>query len=216
MATKPLFRATARNHLSIIWRATSLVAAIVATACLASRAVDAANNHAETFVLKSATAAIAILSNKSLPEKDRRMKFQTIILNNFDVTAIGRIVVEPYWSNAPPDQQTRFQQIFQSALANIYTERFFDYDGESLRVRGTHAGTPGSTIVQTTIATPTGYTTYDVDWVVTGPAGKEKVLDVVIDGVSTSLTTQQDYGSVLRGNNGNLDALTAALIAKRK
>ena len=66
----------------------------------------------------------------------------------------------------------------------------------------------------TTVATPTGAKSYDVDWMVTGAAGKEKFLDVVIDGISTSLLTQQDYASVLGSTNGDLDALTTALKAK--
>ena len=216
MATKLLLPAGARNHLLISWRAASLAAAFFTAACLVSRTVEAANDHAATFVMKSATEAIAILSSKSVPEQDRRTQFRKLILKNFDAPAIGRLVVEPYWGKASPDQQYHFQSAFESALAKIYTERFFDYDGESLQIRGDRAGTPGTTIVQTTIATPTGSKTYDVDWVVTGAAGKEKFLDVVIDGVSTSRTTQQDYGSVLRTSNGNLDALTALLQAKEQ
>jgi ABC-type transporter MlaC component len=37
---------------------------------------------------------------------------------------------------------------------------------------------------------------------------------VVIDGVSTSVTTQQDYASVLRAANGDLDVLISALKSK--
>ncbi len=191
-----------------------LVSALIAGIAIFGAAAVAATNHASAFVQKSAIEAIAILSNGALPADQRRAQFRTVILRNFDVPVISRFVAEPYWTKASPDQQSRFQDIFQSALASIYTERFFDYAGESLQVKGTHVGAEGVTIVQTTIATPTGNKSYDVDWIVTGPAGAEKFLDVVIDGISTNVTTQQDYGSVLRSTNGNLDALTAALKAK--
>ena len=191
----------------------ALLSIIAALACSVSIAVAAADT-ATSFVQKSAIEAIAILSNKATPEAGRREQFRAAILKNFDVPAIGRTAVEPYWAKATPDQQSRFQAIFQGALANIYTERFFDYDGESLQVKATHPDSTGATVVQTTIATPTGNKAYDVDWIVSGAPGKEKFLDVVIDGVSTSATTQQDYASVLRSSNGNLDALTAALTAK--
>jgi phospholipid transport system substrate-binding protein len=192
----------------------SSVAALLVATLLVSGAVAAASDNAAAFVRKSASEAIAILSNGSLPDKERRAQFRRVILETFDAATIGRVVVERYWTQATPDQQGRFQTIFQGALVGIYTERFFEYDGHSLQIKGTRAGTTGSMIVETTIATPTSGKTYDVDWIVTGPAGKEKFLDVVIDGISTSVTTQQDYGSVLRSSNGNLDALTAALKAK--
>lgn len=193
---------------------TATVALLVAALCCTVSIAGAATDSAAAFVQKSAIEAIAILSNKATPEAGRREQFRAAILKNFDVPAIGRSTVEPYWAKATPDQQNRFQAIFQGALANIYTERFFDYDGESLQVKATRPDANGATIVQTTIATPTGSKAYDVDWIVAGPPGKEKFLDVVIDGVSTSVTTQQDYASVLRSSNGNLDVLTAALTAK--
>ncbi len=183
-------------------------------ALLVSGAVAAANSQPALFVQNAATEAIAILSNRRLTDQDRRVQFRAAILKHFDALAIGRLVVEPYWSRSSSEQQSRFQRVFAGALANIYTERFYDYDGQSLQIKSIQAGAPGTTIVRSTISTPTGNNVYDVDWIVTGSAGNEKFLDVVIDGVSTSTTTKQDYGSFLRGANGNLDALTAALQAR--
>jgi phospholipid transport system substrate-binding protein len=191
-----------------------LAVAAAASFVLAGAAFAAVSDSATVFVQKSAVDAIAILSNRALPDADRRLQFRTILLKNFDAPAIGRFVVGPFWANAKPDQQARFQAVFEGALANIYTERFFEYDGQSLAIKGTHPGDPGVTVVQTTVATPTGDKSYDVDWMVTGAPGKEKFLDVVIDGISTSLLTQQDYASVLGSAKGNLDALTSALKAK--
>ena len=194
--------------------AQKLAAAAVAGMVTCGIAVAAAADSASQYVQESAVEAIAILSNRSLPDADRRLQFRTIILKNFDAPAIGQFVVGPFWAQAKPDQQARFQAVFEGALANIYIERFFEYDGQSLSVKGVHPGDPGVTVVQTTVATPTGAKSYDVDWMVTGAAGKEKFLDVVIDGISTSLLTQQDYASVLGSTNGDLDALTTALKAK--
>lgn len=197
------------------FRAMRVVAgSVIAALAISGGAVALAADSASQFVQKSAVDAIAILSNRALPDAERRLQFRTIILKNFDAPAIGRFVVGPFWSQAKPDQQSRFQAVFEGALANIYTERFFEYDGQSLSVKGTHPGDPGVTVVQTTVATPTGAKSYDVDWMVVGPAGKEKFMDVVIDGISTSLLTQQDYASVLGSLHGDLDALTTALKAK--
>jgi phospholipid transport system substrate-binding protein len=195
---------------------TVLAVSTLASLLAAGGAVALAGDPASQFVQKSAVEAIAILSNRALPDADRRLQFRTIILKNFDAPAIGRFVVGPHWAKAKPDQQTRFQAVFEGALANIYTERFFEYDGQSLAVKAVQQGDPGVTVVKTTVATPTGAKSYDVDWMVTGAPGKEKFLDVVIDGISTSLLTQQDYASVLDSTKGDLDALTTALKAKGK
>jgi phospholipid transport system substrate-binding protein len=174
----------------------------------------AQGDHASVFVKKAASEAISVLTDPSLSPPLRRGQFRSIILTHFDTSAIGRFVVGRYWSRATPEQQQRFEQTFEGALASIYTERFYDYDGESLQIKGTRLGLDGIAVVQTTIATPTGAKSYDVQWMVAGEPGQEKLVDVVIDGVSTSKTTQQDYASVLRSSNGDLDALTSALQSK--
>jgi phospholipid transport system substrate-binding protein len=172
------------------------------------------DDHAAVFVKKVASEAISVLTDPSLATPVRRGQFRSIILTHFDASAIARFVVGPYWSKSTPEQQQRFEQTFEGALASIYTERFYDYDGESLQIKGTRPGSPGVAVVQTTIDTPTGTKSYDVEWMVAGEPGHERLIDVVIDGVSTSKTTQQDYASVLRVSNGDLDALTSALKSK--
>jgi len=199
---------------SVRWIQNAVFAGLTSVFLFTDTVAAAATDTAASFVQKAAVEAIAILSNRSIEDSERRARFRGAILRNFDAPAIARLVVEPYWARASADQQSRFQAVFAGALANIYTERFYDYDGQSLQIKSAHADASGATIVRSTISTPTGSTVYDVDWIVTGPAGREKFLDVVIDGVSTSATTKQDYASFLRGANGNLDALSAALKAK--
>jgi phospholipid transport system substrate-binding protein len=196
------------------WIQNAVLAGLTSTFLFGNAIAVAATDPAALFVRKAAVEAIAILSNRSLQDNERRTQFRGAILRNFDAAAIARLVVEPYWARASADQQSRFQAVFAGALANIYTERFYDYDGQSLQIKSTRADASGTTIVRSTISTPTGSTVYDIDWIVTGPSGQERFLDVVIDGVSTSATTKQDYASFLRGANGNLDALSTALKAK--
>lgn len=202
------------NCSSVISRAAWLAATLLALSLFGTANARAAANHATVFVRQAASEAIGILQDRSLPDDQRRAKFQSVILKAFDSPAIGRLVIGPYWTKSTPDQQGRFQAVFEGALANIYTDRFFDYEGRSLQITETLTNPNGTSTVRSTVSTPTGDKTYDVEWIVMGPPGNEKFQDVVIDGISTSITTQQDYLSVLRAANGNLDALTTALKAK--
>ena len=167
-----------------------------------------------SFVKGVAQEAIGVLNNKGLADQARKTSFRTVILKNFDAPAVGQFVLGSYWAKATPEQQAKFQDVFKEALAQIYIERFFDYDGQSLQVIGSKAGEAGVTVVQTTVGTPTGGTVYNVDWLVLGSGDHLNLIDVVIDGVSTMSTTKQDYASVLRSTNGNLDGLTSRLAEK--
>jgi ABC-type transporter MlaC component len=173
----------------------------------------AAKDHSAAFVQTKGGEAINVLSNVSLPEAARRQQFGEIILQTFDVSLVSQSVLGSYHAKATPDQLGKFQTVFKDALAQIYIGRFFDYDGRSLQVKSARLGDNGTTVVESSVANPTGSEVHTVDWVVTGTAGKERLIDVVVDGISTNATTQQDYASVLRTANGNLDVLITKLKA---
>ena len=166
------------------------------------------------FVKVAAQNAISILNDTQLAAPDRKNRFRELILKNFDSAAVGQYVLGSYWAKANPDQQGRFQSVFKEALAQIYIERFFEYDGRSLQVFGSKDGQGGATVVQTTVNTAAGDITYNVDWIVLNAPVHLSLIDVIIDGVSTMSTTKQDYASVLRANNGDLDGLTTRLAEK--
>ena len=128
--------------------------------------------------------------------------------------AIGRFVVGSYWGKANEAQQTQYQAAFKEALVRIYLARLSGYTDQEFKVTGADAATD-SIIVHSTIASATSRESYAVDWHVVETNGKDQLIDVVIDGVSTSMTTKQDYTSVLRSADGNLDVLTSKIAAQK-
>lgn len=168
----------------------------------------------EGYVQSMAVGAIEVLSDRALAAERRREKFGRLILQSFDAPAIGRYVLGAKWATATPDQQDRFLRVYNRVLIQTYTDRFFDYDGHSLQVLGSQPEADGTTLVRTTVATPTGSSTYNVDWNVGSSSSGLKFIDVIIDGVSTNQTTRQDYAAVLRSSGGNVDGLISLLEAK--
>jgi phospholipid transport system substrate-binding protein len=183
---------------------------------LTSLPARSSSEGARQFVDTSAKQGIQILSNRAASDADRRAQFATVVLAAFDSDGIGRLVVGPAWATATPEQQARFQAVFKRALVNIYLERFFDYDGESLRTFGAAPTANDAMIVTSTVSTPSGSGKHNLEWLVVRRAGQQKILDVTIDGVSTTATTASDYQSVLRATGGNFDRLIGLLDAKNK
>ncbi len=53
-----------------------------------------------------------------------------------------------------------------------------------------------------------------IDWRVLKPQGSLKIVDVIIEGVSMSLTQQQEFGAVIQRNGGQLESLLATMRAR--
>jgi phospholipid transport system substrate-binding protein len=53
-----------------------------------------------------------------------------------------------------------------------------------------------------------------VDWQVNNVKGQNKIVDVRIEGVSMSVTQREEFTTVIRQNNGDINALLKALRKK--
>lgn len=196
-------------------RGLSLVAGILLAGFVQAHTAAAASAvPASDFVRKVAVSAMDILADRSATAADRKRRFAAVVDANFDVDGIGRYVVGDAWQAADKKTRADFLKVFHTALARTYTKRFFDYDGHSLKIHSTKDFASGSIMVKCAVEDPVRGETYDVGWMVTGPDSDLKLFDVTVDGVSTTITTRDEYAAALSRSGGDLSKLTDMLVAK--
>jgi phospholipid transport system substrate-binding protein len=164
--------------------------------------------EASSFVRSLNDQAIAIVGNKDLDNADRERRFHAVFVGSFDVPAIGRFVIGRYWRTATDAQKTEFLSLFEDMIVNTYSRRFTAYRGEQLAISGTRPDGE-SAMVTSTFAQPNG-SPVKVDWRVIKSEGHLKVVDVMVEGVSMSLTQQQEFGAVIQ-RSGGLDGLLTTM-----
>jgi phospholipid transport system substrate-binding protein len=168
------------------------------------------SKEAGAFVQNLGDQAIKIITDKGLSPTDRERKFHQMFVDSFDVPAIGRFVLGRYWRTASDAQKTEFLKLFEDMIVKTYNNRFNEYKGEQFVV--INSRTDGdSAMVTTNVTRPGGNQPVKVDWRVLRPQGKLKIVDVVIEGVSMSVTQQQEFGSVIQRNGGQIDSLLASM-----
>src|SRR5579871_3434775 len=163
------------------------------------------------FVQSLGDQAISIITDASLSKTDREAHFHDMFVNSFDVPAIGRFVLGRYWRTANDAQRQEFQKLFEDMIVKTYNNRFSEYKGEQFKVTGARPD-GDSTLVTTNVTQPkTGAQPVKVDWRVIKQANGLKIVDVIIEGVSMSVTQQQEFGSVIQRNGGQIDGLLASM-----
>lgn len=167
--------------------------------------------EAGAFVQSLGDKAIQIITDKSLDAKAREARFHDMLVDSFDVPGIGRFVLGRYWRSASEAQRAEFLKLFQAMIVKTYAGRFNEYKGEQFTVTGAHQDATGGAMVSTVITQPNGRPPVKVDWRVQLPEGKLKIVDVIIEGVSMSVTQQQEFGSVIQRHGGQLDGLLATM-----
>jgi phospholipid transport system substrate-binding protein len=170
---------------------------------------------AEKFISSMAQRGIDFLSNGQQTQAQKTESFRRLLEENYDMETIGRYTLGKYWRVATPQQQAEFQKLFKSYVVGMYSQRFSDYRGQKFQIAGSHPdGDSDDTIVNSTILPADGGQAVQVDWRVRNANGRYRVVDVIVAGVSMSLTQRSDFSSVIQQGGGDVQALIDSLKQK--
>jgi phospholipid transport system substrate-binding protein len=168
---------------------------------------DATVHQARAFIQSVADRGIGFLSAKDTTLDAQKKSFRALLRESFDLTIIGRFALGKYWRVATPAERVEYQRLFEKMVVDIYTERFSSYDGQTLTVVDAKPANDTDVMVTTHIVPKNGSEKINVDWRVRrGPQGL-KIVDVVVEGVSMSVTQRSDFASVIGRGNGDISVL---------
>lgn len=172
------------------------------------------DQQSKQFIMDIGNKVIQILVNKSIPLSQRQEEFRQVIHQYFDMPAVGKFVLGRYWRQANEQQRKEYLQLFEDAIVESYSQQFETYNNEKLQVNGTRSSSSGGTIVTSKIIRPAGTPPLQVDWKVYSTKKGLRILDVVVNGVSMSLTYRTEYANAYNANGGTMDGLLGAMKTK--
>ncbi len=193
--------------------ALALAAALPAGAALAPLGLSpiavAHAQQSDTAFLQSLGNRLTAIVNGSGSTAEKKAAVLPILNQDVDVEAIGRFCLGRFWRQATPAQQQQYLALFHQVLVNSITGKLGDYRGVSILV-GQATTEDGDSMVATVIDRP-GQAPANVQWKISNASGSPKVVDIVAEGVSLSLTQRSDYASYLAHNGNSVQALINAL-----
>lgn len=165
---------------------------------------------AENFINNMAKRGLDFLGDASMPHDQKKESFRKLLQDSFDLETIGRFVLGRYWKTATAQQRTEYQQLFRKMVADVYATRFGDYDGQKFETRG-HRGDGEKDTIVTSYIVPSNGPEIQIDWRVRYKNGGYKVVDVIVEGVSMSVTQRSDFSAVIQRGGGDMQVLLAHL-----
>lgn len=161
---------------------------------------DGAKRHVESL----ASDAIATLSTQGVGRVQLVERFRGLVDEYFDLPTIGRWVFGDAWTKASREQRMELLRLFGDLAVRNYIERFGGYSGEKLAVTGTEAVADGDVAVHSVVTHATR-SPVKVDWRVRAMAGRYRIVDVTVGGVSLGKTQRSEVSSLLRLSGGRVD-----------
>jgi phospholipid transport system substrate-binding protein len=140
--------------------------------------------------------------------------FHQLLSQDFDLLAISRFVLGPYWRVASEPERQEFQRLFEHHVMMTYGPRLADYQAQGLRVVGKRLD-PLGLIVMSEIMRPQGAAPIPVHWRLSVSDGVYKVSDIVIDGISMAATQRSEFAQAIQRNGGQVQNLLATMRQRR-
>ena len=172
---------------------------------------QAQQTPAGNFIQDIGNKAINVIKDKSLTQEQRNAKYHEILRNAFDLKTIGHFVIGHAWDTATPEQQQEYMKLFEDLVVKLYGDRISLYSGENFHVKGVRSENDQDIMVSSVIEHPGGAQPTTVDWRVRQKGGNLAIVDVIVEGVSQSVTQRQEYSSIIQRDGGKLDGLLATM-----
>ena len=201
------------NKTSLFTLFAMLLLAIFSAPLLAKAAGD--NEQASLdFVKATAEKGLTFLSRPNSTEEEKKSEFKSLLGNSFDMDSIARFSLGQYWNTTTPTQKQEYMALFRKMVVNVYAQRFGDYKGQKFEVKSARPVGNGDVLVTSFIIPTDGSDNIQVDWRVRNKGGTMKIVDVLVSGVSMSVTQRSDFSSVIQRGGGSVDVLLKYLKEK--
>ena len=197
-----------------------LLSFLIAGAFTFSHACRAAENTppAAAFMQKLGDAAVMYLTSGRIPETEKSERLRTLFREGFDIQTIGRFVMGKHWQEASEDQRREFLILFEDKIVQTYQDRLTDDPVKSFTILGATPADKDSqdSFVNSLIVGSSDPQPTKVTWRVRLKEGQMKIVDVLVNGISESITQRSDFDSVIMNGGGNVEALLASLRQSRR
>ena len=168
----------------------------------------------ERFVQDMADDAIKKLTDKEASNQKRKKMMRKILNTSFSVKTIARFALGQFWRSATKEQKDEYLSLFEGMIITTYADRFKEYSGQKLQVTGITNVNRYDTMVHSQIVPDNAKKSNDnirVDWRVRNRKGKTLIIDIIVEGISMSVTQRSDFESVIQKGGGDIESLLASM-----
>ncbi len=176
-------------------------------------AFAADSDNATRLVKRLGETAFLLSADLSLTDAEKVSGFNQLFMDTFDVKMVSKLVLGRHWRRANDSQRQEYISVFGDFIVSSYANRINQLTEFRMEVTGSKALNEKDTMVSSVFERANGQNTR-VDWRVRCIKGRDRIIDVVVEGVSMVLTQRSEFQSLISAGGGRLDLLLKRLKEK--
>lgn len=195
----------------VIWTACLLTALAGAWAIPVAAA---SHDPAEAFVEQRLSVGYAILTDQTLTEEQRRMKFRDFVLSSTDMQRIAMFTLGFYADRSSATELKKFEDTYMEHAVVVYSAWLNRYRGETFYITGAVRRAADDVTVNADFIDPSdpngphSRVSFEVR---KRSDGRMAITDMRFGGIWLALSERGDFGEFLEHHNGSVAALTGNL-----
>ena len=165
----------------------------------------------EIFVQSTVNRASKILSENISKEK-KMDELRLIAKETVDIRGIGFYTLGSVRKTLNDDQKKRYAILFEEYFLKSFSSRLAEYTNPEIDVQSKEILSENYAIVNSLLKGTAERPEVKIDWrIYTKNPDNPLIRDLIIEGLSLARTQKEEFASILKTNNGNINALFASL-----
>ena len=163
------------------------------------------------FVQSTVNRASQVLSD-DISKEQKMEKLKLIAKDTVDIRGVGFYSLGKYRKKLNDSQKKRYTELFEKYFLKSFSSRLSEYSNPKINVISQEKINENYTIVSSVLVATKKRPEVKIDWrIYTKNSEKPLIRDLIIEGLSLARTQKEEFGSILKSNDGDINALFASL-----
>ena len=165
----------------------------------------------DIFVQSTVNRASEALNNKFSREEKIEM-LKVIASETVDINGIGYYTLGAYRKNINEDQKKEYSNLFEQYFLKSFASRLAEYSNPEIEVLSKKKLNENYTIVSSILVGTKQRPEVKIDWrIYTKNPEIPLIRDLIIEGLSLVRTQKEEFSSIIKSNDGDINALFSTL-----
>ena len=165
----------------------------------------------EVFVQSTVNRASKILT-EDISKEQKMIELENIAKDTVDIRGIGFYTLGPIRKTLSVEEKKKYIALFEQYFLKSFSSRLAEYTNPEIDVFNKEILNNNYTIVNSVLKSTKDRPEIKIDWrIYTKNPEKPLIRDLIIEGLSLARTQKEEFASVLKSNDGDINALFKTL-----
>ena len=139
-------------------------------------------------------------------------KLRVIAEETVDIQGIGMYTLGSYRKILKDDQKKEYKILFREYFLKTFSSRLSEYSNPEIQVNSKEKLSENYTMVSSILVATDQRPEIKIDWrIYTKDPNNPKIRDLVIEGLSLARTQKEEFSSIIKSNNDDIEVLFKTL-----